>query len=287
MSIATTAAADPGRVAFDATANDRVAIDLRSAKPYGLDAIYASMTAAAILTRLEPYLEAMTALPGIDTTKLERFALYAEALYFTQTTLVSRASRAKQMPALASEGWKVREIFMKYADLLVTLERFPADVLARLREGSGYRDLIEDLGALTAWFREVPDLTAPGSLVTVDLVDRAAELARTMRDTAGLDHDLDLTQGQLLAERQKLGVLLLAAHSEIRRAIEYIRYHEGDAATLAPTLYAPTKGRRAPASHEEPVDDLAAIHHDLHAHDLHEQEAPLDPEDNPFAPDED
>lgn len=284
-------APDPGRIAFDATARDRATVDLADAAPYRLDAIYAGITASAILKRLEPYLDAMKALPGIHKTKIERFGLYAEALYFTQTTLTGRAARAKQMPALAAEGWKLREIFMKYADLLVTIERFPPEVLKRLREGAGYRDLIEDLGTLAAWFREVPDLTAPGSVVTPELVDRAADLARTMRDTAGLDHDVDLTQGQLLAERHKLGVLLLDAHREIRRAIEFIRYHEGDAAELAPTLFVPAKRRPSPRKvdvDEEPHEDLAAVHDALHAvHHDHDHDGPQDPEDNPFAPDED
>ena len=94
---------------------------------------------------------------------------------------------------------------------------------------------------------------------------------------------VDLTQADLLVERNKLGVLALASHREIRRSLEFLRFYEGDAASIAPSLYRPGKGNR-PAAEEAP--SLAA-HLDGHAPvGVEADNAPVDPADNPFAAEE-
>lgn len=246
---------DRDRAAFDRTASARAAVDVASLPPYTLDAVHAAAQALGTARRLAPYRAEIAALPGFDIGHLDALEDLANALLFAQVTLVSRANRVRQLPALAAEGYSVRALLLAYADLLVLKGRTPAEPVARLREGSGYRDLVEDLSALVRILREVPDAVGPGAPVTAAEVDRAAELAHAMTLELGADSDPDLSQHTLLLERQKLGMLLTRAQGQLRRAMAYLRHDEGDAASLVPTLYVTKpRGRRA-----EEADEAAEV----------------------------
>jgi hypothetical protein len=257
----------PGRVAFDATAADRAAVDLSTIAPYNLDATYAVAIARAIPARLNPHRATIAALPSSDVRHLDQLPVYADALEFAHATLTSRAARVRALPELAAEAYPLRALLLAYGDLLALKGRMPADVLTRLRQGSGYRDLVEDLNTLLVLFGDRPDALGPGSPVGVDDLERARQLTRQLSDQLGTDRDLTLTQDELAQERRKIAHLLLTAHRELRRAVDYIRFHEGDAGALVPSLHLTGKPGRtkedAPAS---PVDA-----------------APTDPDDSPFA----
>lgn len=244
---------DRDRAAFDRTASARAAVDVSSLPPYTLEAVHASAQALATARRLAPYRSAIAALPGFDIGHLDQLEDLANALLFTHVTLVVRANRVRQLPTLAGEGYTLRALLLAYADLLVLKGRTPAEPVARLRDGSGYRDLVEDLAALVRILRETPDAVGPTAPVTAAEIDRAAELARAMTLELGADSDPDLPHHTLLLERQKLGVLLARAQGQLRRAMAYLRFDEGDAASLVPSLYVPrARGRRAGEADEPP-----------------------------------
>lgn len=250
----------PDRQAYDRTAGARGAVALSAAPPYTLDAVYAAAQAHGISRRLTPYRSAIAALSGFDIGHLDDLADYADALLFVHVTLLARAERVRQLPALASEGHTHRSVLLAYADLLVLKGRLDAAVVARLREGSGYRDLVEDLSALVRMIRELPGAVGAGSPVSEEELARAAEIARVMTVELGSTSDPDLGQDTLLRERRKLGALLVRAQGQLRRAMEYLRYDDADAAELVPTLYVTaTRGRggsndTSPASVPAPVE---------------------------------
>lgn len=235
---------DRDRAAFDRTASARAAVDVSSLPAYTLDAVHATAQALATARRLAPYRDAIAALHGFDIRHLDELEDLANALLFAHVTLVSRANRVRQLPALAAEGHGLRALLLAYADLLVLKGRTPGAPVARLREGSGYRDLVEDLAALVRILGEVPEAVGPGAPVTATELGRAAELAHAITLELGADSDPDLSHDTLLLERQKLGMLLARAQSQLRRAMAYLRYDEGDAASLVPSLYVPKRGRR-------------------------------------------
>jgi hypothetical protein len=260
----------PGRAAFDATAPDRAAVDLSTIALYNLDATYAVAVARAIPARLAPFRATIAALPAFDARHLDRLPVLADALEFAHATLTSRAQRVRNLPALSVEGYQLRTLLLAYGDILALKGRFPADVLARLREGTGYRDLIEDLNALIVLYGERLDSVGNGAPVTVADLNRTREIARLMSNELGADREIAISQDELTQERQKLAHLLLTAHRELRRAAEFIRYNDGDAAALVPSLYITGRGGR--------TKDVAPPTTPVNA-------PPTDPEDSPFADD--
>lgn len=275
------ASIDLERAAYFRTAAQRDTVDLAHAPQYNLDAMYAAAQAQAMVRRLEPYRGALATLPGFDMAHLDGLADLASALVFVQATLVSRATRHRQLPALAAEGFELRAMMLTYCDLLALRNAISPKVVAKLREGTGYRDLIEDLAAIAVLLQNTPGAIGPTSAVTEAEVERAAEISRQMRLELGSDADPDLTHEDLIQDRRKLATLLLRSHDQLRRAMTYLRWSEGDAVALVPHLHVPQKNRRKKSTQDEtdPAAQLAAIHDALHEHEHHHDF----PEDlNPF-----
>ncbi len=275
-------ATDLDRLAFDATASMRAALPIEHAAPYNLVASYAVGKALWTAPRLAPYRARMLALPEFDIVHLDRFETVARALLYVQTELTRRVERAQQLPELARQGWALRAIMMSYAEGLSIKGKFSPELVARLKEGSGYRDLAEDLKVLVSELLALPAVyTGPEALATRADTTRAAEIADAVLTAVG-NADLDLTHAGLLEERRKLGSLLMASHVQLRRAIAYLRWAEKDVAELVPSLHVP--GGSPGAAPTEEVADLEALHQEMHAvtGTTHS-----DGEDNPFAPQED
>ena len=147
--------------------------------------------------------------------------------------------------------------------------------MQRLREGSGYRDLIADLGALVQIMSSDPSILAAGAPVTAAEVQRAADVAYAMNTALGTDADSEKSHSELMVERQKLGQLLDVSHRELRRGIGFIRFHEGDAAVIVPSLRVPGPGRRRRPGSDPAEPTFVDQHEQAHAEFAH-------PDDNPF-----
>lgn len=280
-----TSALTARREAFERTAADREAVDLSTAAPFNLDAVYAAGQAVAIARWLQPYRPQLLRLYDFDIAHLDKLEDYALAMLYAHTTLVRRAARERQMPALAEEGRKLRTLLLGYGDVLAVKDVFNAKVLSELREGRGHRDLVEDLLTLVEMYQERPEVMAPGGAVTSEDVARAAEVGSQMLLEFGHDQEPDLSYGALVEARHKMAHLLITSHGQLRRAMTYLRYAEGDALTLVPSLHVPAKRRGGSGSADEEDDAHAhGEHHDLAAlHDaLHDRLDPNDPDENPF-----
>ena len=244
----------PDRAAFDRTAPARAALPLDQAPSYTLDAVHAAAQALGIARRLAPHRDAIVRLPDFDLGHLDHLPDYANALLFVQWTLAARAERVRQLPALAQEGYQARDLLLAYAELLMLKGQVAPEVIKRLRLGAGYRDLVEDLGALVTLLRD--NVGRDGALASPDELAHAMDVAAALTVALGAGADPDLDRDTLVAERRKLGALLVRAQTQLRRAMVYLRFDEKDAAELVPSVYVP--GRRRGRGGKGAVDPVAA-----------------------------
>jgi hypothetical protein len=246
------ALAHPGKAAYDAIADERAAVDLTTALPYNLDAMFAAIQARGIAARLAPFRPTIASLPVFDLGYLDRLPLYASALEFVHSEIVCHVAPVRRLPELANEGYALRTLLLGHADLLSLKGGFPADVLARVRRGTGYIDLIEDLNVLVVLYGQRPDASVGGSPVGPGDVERAHALARQMSEELGDEHAAVASHRQLLQERHKVAHLLLTATGQLRRVMAFLRFDEGDADALVPSLHVTAKRRRRSARSADP-----------------------------------
>jgi hypothetical protein len=264
------------RADFEATAAARAAIEVAQTVPFNLDVGYAVRVARAVPPRVAHLRDVLVQLYGFDVAHLDGMASLASALEYAQIVLDMRAKRVRDLPELAAEGYQLRSLLFTYCDLLALKGLVPAEQIAALREGTGYDDLVRDLNNLVYLFQEKPELLPAGAPVTAAEVARANTLARAMSDAMGNDAEVAISQGELGDARRKLAHLLIVSHKEVRRAVAYLRFHEGDAQTLVPSLYQRGPGR----AKKEADPSLADLHDDLHGQAA--APAAVHPDDNPF-----
>src|SRR5262249_25645678 len=113
----------------------------------------------------------------------------------------------------------------------------------------------QDLGALVEVLRDHADEVSPKLMSRVGQADDAAESI----NAAIIDRGEQTSSVSVASdERQRAFTLLLRAYDNARRAVSFLRWHEGDADTLVPSLYT-GRGSRNSKPDEEPTEPAPSV----------------------------
>lgn len=219
-----------------------------------IDPNRASALALGSAARLAPFREQIEATcKATDVRLLDGLRDMALAAWYASLLPDEGPDMPRRVPALIEEARPLREKLLRAAELLAQFGMMPEARTERIRSGLGHHDLAADLVQLARLFDEAWPEVEQRSPVTREMVDRAC----------GLGADLQAALGTEDAARQRNPVgqlraaalsLLLERYEELRRAISYLRWHEGDADEIAPSLY--TARRRPRASRpDDPAPD--------------------------------
>jgi hypothetical protein len=235
--------------------------------------ILAVLIVLGALPHLEALRHEMEALPGQSPDLLAKLRDYAYALLHVHAMTLPSSEGETRLQALLAEGAPLRERLLSTAELYAKLGLLDAEPVAAIRKGTGYVDTANDLLALARLFRGHWSALEGKVPVTRDEVERAGTLGVDLlgllaqrqagTDGAGSPSAYDVAKGRLFRR-------LARAHSQARRAVVYLRWNEGDADQLVPSLFQGRPRRRravetpaeppvpAPTAPEEPGDVLEA-----------------------------
>ncbi|MGK4005018.1 hypothetical protein WMF31_20495 [Sorangium sp. So ce1036] len=176
--------------------------------------------------------------------ELEDYALaawYADLLYSTPASELDTKKLTEDAAGLR-EGLLVAAEALAYRDLL------DKQRVADIRKGKGHADLASDLIALAELFRGSWDKVRAKTAVEDVELERAADLgvrllaALAAKPGKGSSAAPKITDA---ADRRARAISLVArAYEECRRAVAYLRWHEGGDGDLAPSLLQKPRGRR-------------------------------------------
>ena len=177
-------------------------------------------------------------LPAVEHDFPEKLVQYALALSHAHT-LYRMATRASDpVPALAEEAMKLRSLLFSDARALVHRGFVDSKALRNYKGSVSYRNLAFDLQMLAQLFNDCPPPVRALSAAQPAELHRATELAagilaglrkRTIPDSA-IEAAADL--------RNRAFTLFTRAYDQVRRAAVFLRWDEGDANQLVPSLYA-------------------------------------------------
>lgn len=213
-------------------------------------AIIRSRTA---LPGLLGYRDAMLTLPGFDVSALDNFDDTSRAMLAVDVQRKSDDDAKKlELEALTNECEKIRSIAI--ADMLPLVARgaVSQSEVESIKDGAGRDDLSRDLLTLAAIFEAVLDKGEVPTAVTkseVAYMRNRAEAIRSAVETA----DKNTKRREHADLRARIYTLFVNDWSQIRRAVTYFRWNEGDADTLAPSLF--LKGKRASSDTSESDDN--------------------------------
>lgn len=211
-----------------------------------LGAAVTSVLAAA--PRIREYREAIVEqLPKHPIWAVDKLETYAQAAWYAHLLHTYSSGSPEQAKALVDEGARLREGMLIGAEALAHRALLDSDAVARIRKGGG-ADIAGDLSALAALFKEGWSRISSKTAVEKHEIERAAELGpAVMVASAAKKHKSTDTEGQ----RARAFTLLVNAYDACRQALTYLRWKEGDADTLAPSLFKKRPGRKPGGKKEE------------------------------------
>ncbi|MGK4007893.1 hypothetical protein WMF31_35080 [Sorangium sp. So ce1036] len=193
---------------------------------------------------------------------LDRLEIYALAAWYAHLLWLSSEGAESALKPLLAEAVPLRENLLGDAEALARRGLLDAERVAEIRAGQGHIDTANDLVALSALFSASWPEIAGRTAATEAEVKRAGEIGPQILAALGVrEHGKGPGPTEAADRRARAFALLVHAYDQTRRAVAYLRWDEGDADAIAPSLYKGRGGRAASSS------DTAAAPEDTAAPD--------------------
>ncbi|MGK3994066.1 hypothetical protein [Sorangium sp. So ce1024] len=243
----------PSSPAAALAAYGRVEPKLLALGPEDLVTVYVEVPRAvsSVLSAL-PHLrelreEIVRDLPNHPIEMLDELEDYALAAWYADL-LYSTPANELDTKKLTDEAGTLREGLLVAAEALAYRDLLDKQRVADIRKGKGHMDLASDLIALAELFRGSWDKVRAKTAVEDQELERAADLgvrllaALASKPGKGSSAAPKITDA---ADRRARAISLVAkAYEECRRAVAYLRWHDGGDGELAPSLLQKPRGRR-------------------------------------------
>jgi hypothetical protein len=199
-------------------------------------AVTTALGALPEIRALRPQIKAE--LKSVDLARLDKLEAYALALFKAHTLYVTASRPVEPMAELVEEATQVRDMLYSDAMALVYRGFLDGEQLRGVKTGPGHRPLALDLMAVSAIMRASwSELKAKTAVQPAEL-SRAEELAQRLLNAIGQRDGATASVAESASIRQRAFALFVRAYDEVRRAVIFLRWHEGDAETIVPSLYA-------------------------------------------------
>lgn len=209
---------------------------------------------------VEPLWPDLAELRQFDVRPVRLLGTYSLALLHSHDLVREGGSELPPLSVLVAEATPIREGLLRTADLLAHYGIISAERVAAIRAGSGYADLADDLLALGRMFVELWPRVCDKVIATRLEVDRAIVLSAQLQRALAL-HDAE--QNPLTRHTSRRHVraqaftLFYRAYEETRRGVTFLRWYEGDARGIVPSLY-PRRPRRLSSGDDDRSESKAA-----------------------------
>jgi hypothetical protein len=145
------------------------------------------------------------------------------------------------------------------AELLVLFGVFPAARVAAIRSGTGHADTASDLLALGCLFDELWSQVHGRVPVTREMIARAIALSTELQRALGVrqaEPDPLTAPTDRRFVRAQAFTLFAKAYEEAQRGVTFLRWYQGDAHRIVPSLY-PRRSRKSGAA-TDAAEDLTS-----------------------------
>jgi hypothetical protein len=196
-------------------------------------------------------------LPAHDVHAIDNIADYIFAAYYAHAISAPPARDVEKLQKLAEEAAPLREDLLVQAEALAHKGYFDGGKVAEIRGGTGYLDMATDLTSLSLLFRSGWTIVKDKTTVSQEEAERADVLGRELLAAVGarLQPNGEATSLDIAMDRRaRAFTVFQRAYERCRQAAAYLRWDEGDAEALVPSLF--TRGRSRKPVVNEPGEDL-------------------------------
>lgn len=182
-------------------------------------------------------------LPSFDIAAFDKLEDYTQALKFAQSGFLLATQPPDDLEQLLADGAKMKERLVADIKSLSLYGLFDSNVLSQLRGGNGLDNLAVDLDllsqAMTANWAKIEGK----ALTPLSDVQTASRIGLRLTRIAGLRDQGPARLAAATELRMRAFTTVVNTYEEVRHAVGYLRRREGDADSIAPSLY-PGKSRR-------------------------------------------
>ena len=221
--------------------------------PINIEVPGAVTTVLGTLPELRAFRGELSQLSGFDLKRFDRLRDYSLALGYAHAMFRAASGPADGVTELAEEVSKLRDRLQADAMALAHRDILDLGTVNKLRAGSVYKNIAFEVVGLAGLLRERLADIAGRSALTREELEHADRRAQELVTAVGLKEQAPVAVGAASALRQRAFTLFANAYDDARRAILYLRWHHGDADTIAPSLYKGRGGRGEPDVPPAPV----------------------------------
>jgi hypothetical protein len=227
-------------------------------KQINLDTQSTIATVLGVLVKMRAFREQIAQLPGHDMTQFDALERYVGTMSQADAYHTIATSPPDDLTEVQAEGVALREVFYTDAQVQVRRGLISADALKDLKGAVGYKNVAADLQSLsTVYFSNWDKLSSTTSVKQAE-IERAQQLSFHLFRGIGQREQSPALVEQTADMRARAFTLLTNAYDNARRAIIYLRWHEGDADLIAPSLFAGRSNGRSKPNEQHPAPAPAA-----------------------------
>jgi hypothetical protein len=233
------------RVAFNKLSETIRAVPREEQRHVNLDLPGVFTTIYKTLARARVYEPQVAKLEFTDHPAIMILPDLVLAGLYIENEIATTSQTANELGPKVEEGTALAQVMVADIKALVLRKVLPMDALADYNSGNGYHTLATNLGLVARLAdRHWAAIEGRSGITRAD-IDRAGELNQEIFKYLGERATNGGDLAQLAVLRAQNFTLIVRAYDELRRAIAYLRYHEGDVDEIAPSLFANRGGNRS------------------------------------------
>jgi hypothetical protein len=245
---------EDAQLSLDRIEPELVTVDASQFAPMNTDVPVAASTVLGHMERIKEYRDEIVAMKGFEARNIDSLSDYAKAAWLTYVGN-QPASSSKEEARVATEVARLRAKFLVYATAHEADGVFDPAAIGKIRDGSGYRDAAGDLVALVLLFREHDEELKNKTGITAEDLARGAQLgAAAFAMLSRRENPLAPVPADGALRARRAWTLLDRAYGQVRRALDYLRYEQGDADLIAPNLRRNRSASKAAPAAEPAVE---------------------------------
>lgn len=252
---ATPPAENAGKKAYDATAKMRAELQDEDRVMMVLEPGPSGVRIIGWLPEVRKYRDKILALGHISAEEFDAMETLALAAVYADTQWLAVSRPAQPIAELLAKASDVRDAMLKAAVAASDKSLVPGDRLAELARGRSAMDVARALGAVVAILRAHWATLVGHTAVTAADLEAADALVEQLYEAIALRDGTSPALAEAAEQRVRSTSLLANNWDKIRRGMSFLRWNEGDADEIAPSIYqrSPRKRDKGDAS-EQPAN---------------------------------
>lgn len=241
--------------AYQRVLPEAMALNADSLSTINVDVPSAIITALGVNEKLPAYADQLQTLPEFPADMFTKFQDLLLALFVAQSRYTFATTPPENLPDLLDQASAQRDIMIAEGKTLIVRGLLPANALSELTGTHGYKNVAFDLSGLAQLFKAAwPSVQGKTGLQQAE-IDQADQLALQLAAAVGHREGSPVSVTEATNIRQRVFTLFVTKYDQLRRAMVFLRWNEGDVDDIVPSLYA---GRQSSSAQKKAATDAKA-----------------------------